>query len=59
MSLLQYGQSRSCNETPLHLPTLTGKGWFLVRKDSNTLHWTHGIPFLSINPGVKHSISLH
>ena len=37
ISLLQYGQSHSCNETPLHLPTSTGKRWFLVQKDSIVL----------------------
>ena len=37
MSSLQYVHSRSCTAIPLHLPTSTGRRWFLVRKDSNVL----------------------
>ena len=37
MSSLQYVHCRSCTGIPLHLPTSTGRRWFLVRKDSNVL----------------------
>ena len=42
MSSLQYVHSRLCTAIPLHLPTLTGRRWFLVRKDSNILVWYGG-----------------
>ena len=39
MSSLQYVHSRLYTAIPLHLPTTTGRRWFLVRKDSNVLVW--------------------